>query len=482
MSARTWTNPRTGAEEALSLEMHTASDVAARATRAHEVWVEFRRYTAAERAIVLETLAAGLEAHEDELVVIADTESALGETRLRGELARTAFQLRMFAGALGASNILAEERDEPVEGPPPAGRPELVRRYIPLGPVAVFGASNFPFAFSVLGGDTASALAAGCTVVVKEHSAQPQLGKRTVEVARESLQAAGHNPDIIQSVRGTQAGADLVAAPEISAVGFTGSLSGGRTLYDIAVNRPHPIPFYGELGSMNQVVVTREAAAARPEEIGKGFVESLLLGAGQFCTKPSVLIYPRESSVLETAKKLLAEAEPVALLTTKIADQYIRQVEQMRQAPSVMIASGRQSADSGAWVTPSLFEASVDEITREGSPLGEECFGPSAVVVPYDSDEDVARILSSDEGILVGCIHAEDDDPQAGSVVDALTRRAGRVVWNGWPTGVAVTRAQMHGGPYPAATVPGATSVGLHAVMRFVRPVVWQSFPESMRA
>ena len=481
MPARTWTNPRTGAEETLSLAMHTPEEVAEIAARSHTVWLEFRQSTSDQRAAVLESLAAGLEAHEDELVEIADLESALGETRLRGELARTAFQLRMFAEALTQGTILEDERDEPVEGPPPAGRPELVRRYIPLGPVAVFGASNFPFAFSVLGGDTASALAAGCTVVVKEHSAQPRLGERTVAVARESLQAAGHNPDIIQSVRGTQAGADLVGAPEISAVGFTGSLSGGRTLYDIAVNRAHPIPFYGELGSMNQVVVTREAAAARPEEIGKGFVESLLLGAGQFCTKPSVLLYPRESRLLETVKALLDEAEPMALLTTKIADQYASRVEQMRQAPSVVVAAGRQTADAGAWVTPTLFEASVDEITREGSPLSEECFGPSAVVVPYDSDEDVSRILSSDEGILVGCIHAEPNDPQADDVIDALTRRAGRVVWNGWPTGVAVTRAQMHGGPYPAATVPGATSVGLHAVMRFARPVVWQSFPEDKR-
>ena len=482
MPARTWTNPRTGAEETLSLPMHTPDEVATIAARAHDVWSEFRRYTGAQRAAVLESLASGLEDNDDELVEIADTESALGEARLRGELARTAFQLRMFAEGLTAGTILAEEQDDPVDGPPPAGRPELVRRYIPLGPVAVFGASNFPFAFSVLGGDTASALAAGCTVVVKEHSAQPRLGARTVQVAREALEAAGHNPDIIQSVRGTQAGADLVAAHEISAVGFTGSLSGGRALYDIAVNRPHPIPFYGELGSMNQVVVTREAAAARPEEIGKGFVESLLLGAGQFCTKPSVLIYPRESRVLETVKTLLDESGPMALLTTKIAEQYTSRLEQMRQAPSIVVAAGQHSENPGAWVTPTLFEASVDEITREGSPLGEECFGPSAVVVPYDSDEDVASVLRSDEGILVGCIHAEDSDAQAPDIVDALTRRAGRVVWNGWPTGVAVTRAQMHGGPYPAATVPGATSVGLHAVMRFVRPVVWQSFPQNTRS
>ena len=482
MPARTWTNPRTGEEEALSLEMHNANDVAQIAARSREVWGDVRDYSAPNRASILETLAAALEDHEDELVQIADTESALGETRLRGELARTAFQLRMFKDALLDGGILAQERDEAVEGPPPAGRPELVRTYRPLGPVAVFGASNFPFAFSVLGGDTASAVAAGCTVVVKEHSAQPRLAARTVEVAREALREAGHNPDMILSVRGTQAGADLVAAPEISAVGFTGSLGGGRFLYDIAVNRPTPIPFYGELGSMNQVVVTRSAGASRAEEIGKGFVESMLLGAGQFCTKPSVLIYPRESSVLDVAKALLAEAEPMALLTTKIADQYSARIAEMSQVPSVGIAEGKGSTNPGAWVTPTLFEASVEEITRDSSPLREECFGPSAVAVAYDSDDDISRMLNSDEGILVGCLHAEQDDPQAAGVAELLSSRAGRVVWNGWPTGVAVTRTQMHGGPYPAATVPGATSVGLHAVMRFVRPVVWQSFPAEYRS
>ena len=379
--------------------------------------------------------------------------------------------------------ILQTEHDAAIDGPPPQGRPELVRTYQPLGPVAVFGASNFPFAFSVLGGDTASALAAGCTVVVKEHPAQPLLGARTVELSRIALGNAGLNPDILLSVRGTQAGADLVAADEITAVGFTGSVHGGRFLFDIATNRPRPIPIYGELGSMNPVVVTESAAQTRAESIAQGFVDSLLLGAGQFCTKPSVLLYPRSSAVAEKVASLLAtRAEPLALLTAGIAEQFAQRVSLMRAAPSRVLAGAEATEIPGSWVTPALFEASIEEMTTPDSPLREECFGPSAVVVPYDSDGELLDFLNSDDGFLVGCVHAEDDDPQGFAVAEALALRAGRVVWNGWPTGVAVTRVQMHGGPYPAATVPGATSVGLHAVMRFVRPVAWQSFPESFRA
>ena len=477
MATRNWVSPRTGESKELDLELHTSEQVREIAARSKAAGAEFRHYTLGQRADVLESLAGGLEHHAEELVGIADLESALGSARLTGEVARTAFQLRMFATALNEGSILADEKDETVEGPPPAGRPELVRKYQGLGPVAVFGASNFPFAFSVLGGDTASAMAAGCPVVVKEHSAQPMLGARTVEMARHTLEKAGHNPDILLSVRGTQAGAELVAAPEIAAVGFTGSLTGGRALYDIAVNRPSPIPFYGELGSVNRVVVTPGAAADRPEDIGRGFVESMLLGAGQFCTKPSVLLYPADSKVLDTARALVQSAEPMALLTPTIAGEFSRRVLEMSSEASATVSSEKTPDSPGAWVAPVLIEASVEELLSPESQLNAECFGPAAVAVGYRSHEEVLQLLDSDEGMLVGCVHAEEGEPEAVEIAEALGRRAGRVVWNGWPTGVAVSGVQMHGGPYPAATVPGATSVGLHAVMRFVRPVVWQSFP-----
>ena len=480
MATRSWVSPRTGESKELDLELHTGQQVREVAVRSKAASEEYRLYAPSQRADVLEALASGLEQHVEELVGIADLESALGPTRLTGEVARTAFQLRMFATALKDGTILTDEKDEAVEGAPPAGRPELVRKYQGLGPVAVFGASNFPFAFSVLGGDTASALAAGCSVVVKEHSAHPMLGARTVEMARHTLERAGHNPDIVLSVRGTEAGAELVAAPEIAAVGFTGSLAGGRALYDIAVNRPSPVPFYGELGSVNRVVITPGAAADRPEELGRGFVESLLLGAGQFCTKPSVLLYPHDSKILDTVRALVESAEPMALLTPKIAGEYGKRVKEMSAVASATVSAEKTPDSLGAWVTPVLFEASVEELLSRGSQLNAECFGPAGVAVGYRSNDEVLQLLDSDEGMLVGCLHAEEDEPEALAIAELLGRRAGRVVWNGWPTGVAVSGAQMHGGPYPAATVPGATSVGLHAVMRFVRPVVWQSFPSKL--
>jgi len=299
-------------------------------------------------------------------------------------------------------------------------------------------------------------------------------------MARHTLEKAGHNPDIVLSVRGTEAGAELVAAHEIAAVGFTGSLAGGRALYDIAVNRPSPVPFYGELGSVNRVVITPGAAADRPEELGRGFVESMLLGAGQFCTKPSVLLYPHDSKILDTVRALVESAEPMALLTPKIAGEYGKRVKEMSAVASATVSAEKTPDSLGAWVTPVLFEASVEELLSRGSQLNAECFGPAGVAVGYRSNDEVLKLLDSDEGMLVGCLHAEEDEPEALAIAELLGRRAGRVVWNGWPTGVAVSGAQMHGGPYPAATVPGATSVGLHAVMRFVRPVVWQSFPSQL--
>jgi methionine synthase I (cobalamin-dependent) len=302
-----------------------------------------------------------------------------------------------------------------------------------------------------------------------------------VEIARDALTRASENPDLLISVRGTQAGALLVQAPEIQAVGFTGSVSGGRFLVDHSVSRPTPITFYGELGSINPVVISPQAAATRGDEIGQGFIDSLMLGAGQFCTKPSVLIYPKDSSIIEVAQKALATLGPIPLLTTKIATAYRKRVQEMTGGNATNLVSDAPVEEEGAWVRPALFQTTVEEMLSENSPLREECFGPAAVVVPYSTEAEALQLSRLGGGVLVGCVHGEPNDPLAGEVIQALASRAGRVVWNGWPTGLAVAPAQMHGGPYPAATVPGATSVGLHAASRFARPVVFQSVPEAFR-
>jgi len=465
----------------LVISDHSKWEVLEIALASRRAWDGFRHYPSHERARVLHIIADALGSSAPEVVPLADEECALGLPRLTGEVARTSFQLRMFAEALEKNELLPPEIDLSDAAGPPAGRPELVRHYVPLGPVAVFGASNFPFAFGVLGGDFASALAAGCTVVVKEHSAHPRLARRLVEITRAALHSAGENPDLILSVRGTAAGAELVRAPEIAAVGFTGSLSGGRFLFDLAVSRPTPIPFYGELGSVNPVIVSRKAAHTRAEEIGRGFVDSLLLGAGQFCTKPSVLCYPEGSSVLDYVVDALSQASPVPLLTPKIADAYTRQVAKISASKATNLLKMPAPDRMGAWVAPAVFQTSVAEMLSESSAVQEECFGPAAVVVPYSTDEEALTLASQGGGALVGCVHGEDGDLLAGELVRALATRTGRVVWNGWPTGVSVAPTQMHGGPYPAATVPGATSVGLHAAARFSRPIVFQAVPPALR-
>jgi len=481
MAPREWTNPRTGESLELPINDHSPAEVAEISESSYRAWLGYRDFGMGDRARVLNTIANALEAHSTEVVGIADEESALGEPRLVGEVARTVFQLKMFANALVEGSLFPTEIDEAVEGNPPAGRPELRRTTVSLGPVAVFGASNFPFAFGVLGGDVASALAAGCSVVVKEHSAQPRLSMKLVEIAQSALRSASYDPNLFLSVRGTQAGAHLVQEPRIVAVGFTGSVSGGRYLFDLATSRANPIPFYGELGSINPVVISRKAAASRGDQIAQGFVDSLLLGAGQFCTKPSVLIYPEGSSIMEVVQKALNGVDPMALLTTRIASSYRARVEEMTQGNATNLLTQESVSQPGAWVRPALFQTSAEEMLKDETVLREECFGPAAVVVPYATDEEALRLSSMGGGVLVGCVQGEDDDALARDIIRALAPRAGRIVWNGWPTGVSVAPAQMHGGPYPAATVPGATSVGLHAAARFVRPIVFQSMPESMR-
>lgn len=429
-----------------------------------------------ERSQALEAIAAELDRHVEELAHTADEETHLGMPRLTGEIARTSFQLRMFATGLRDGAILPTESEAAVPGPPPQGHPAFTRRYVPLGVVGVFGASNFPFAFGVLGGDTASALAAGCAVVVKEHPAHPRSSARLVALARSALAAAGAPQDLIGSVTGLQEGIDLVRAPKVRAIGFTGSLAAGRALHDVAAQRPDPIPFYGELSSINPVVVTPEAARTRSDQIAAGFVESMTLGAGQFCTKPAVLIAPTSAGLADKAIELIMNVPGMSLLTPDIAARYVESIGALADRPAVRVCVPDTSSEGQ--VSAAIIETSVEEFLNPDSPVRRECFGPSSVVVTYDDPRQALEVLNIDEGILVGCVHGVDGEEIAAEFLHALERRAGRVVWNGWPTGVAVTGLQMHGGPWPSSTSSLHTSVGLDAVYRFARPVALQDWPE----
>jgi NADP-dependent aldehyde dehydrogenase len=429
-----------------------------------------------QRGIALTSIADSLDSHADELVALADAETALGLDRLRGEVARTSYQLKMFAELLADPGFLAGGTDEHVPGPPPEGRPQLHQVLVPIGPVAVFAASNFPFAFSVMGGDTASALAAGCAVVVKAHPAHPRLSLVTATLARDALLSRGWNPDVIQVVSGHETGRAVIAAPQVRAVAFTGSQAGGMALLEIARGRPDPIPFYGELGSVNPVFIT-PGALSKDNTLATDWITSLTLGAGQFCTNPSLIVAPRGAilSEIQVAAKRVPNGH---FLTQNIERTYFENFNNLASLDGVRIEVAPTERAGAACAAPVgiLSVAAADFLTQR-SALLEECFGPAGIVIEYDHIEELLAIAQAMNGCLVAAVHGRDDDPLAAALVTHASRIAGRVVWNGWPTGLSVSPHQHHGGPFPASTDPLFTSVGGGAARRFVRPVVFQSVP-----
>jgi NADP-dependent aldehyde dehydrogenase len=429
----------------------------------------------AERAAWISATADALDAAADRLVPLAIDESALPEPRLRGEVARSSGQLRLFAEALADGSLqeliidLADPDAEPVP------RPDLRRMLIPLGPVLVFAASNFPFAFSVSGGDTASALAAGCPVVVKCHPGHPRLSEAVAEVMITALREAGAPAGTLGLIYGDQVGVEALRDPRVKASGFTGSVAGGLALHEIAVNRPDPIPFYGELGSLNPAFVLPGAVEERRSEIASGFVTSYTRGVGQFCTKPGLLFLPAGHGL---EKEIVAAAEDVAtarMLNERIHQGYIRGLAKLRERDGLEPLVTGDESDQAA--SASLFKTTVPRLIEDASVLLTECFGPTSIVVEYEDDELYAA-ASLISGNLTATVHGADSDKDvAQRLLPLLQERAGRVVWNGWPTGVAVSWAMQHGGPFPATVGSIHTSVGTTAARRFQRPVCFQDTP-----
>ncbi|MGK3954463.1 aldehyde dehydrogenase (NADP(+)) [Microbacterium sp. I2] len=447
--------------------------LAAAAAAAAPIW---RGSDAATRASWLRAAADALDAHIDELVVIADEETRLGETRLRGEVGRTTGQLRLFATVVEEGSYLELTVDDadPAATPP---RPELRRMLTGVGAVAVFSASNFPFAFSVAGGDTASALAAGNPVIVKAHSGHPRLSERTATIVAEALVAAGAPEGSLALVEGREAGNALVQHPVIQAAGFTGSLGGGRALFDLASGRPDPIPFYGELGSVNPVVITPAAVAARGEALAQGLVGSFTLGVGQFCTKPGVVFVPAGAGFEELVAGFATGATGGPLLTDRITAAFPEGIEHLEADPSVSVVAHGLPAEAGT-ARPVVLSTDAAAVAARPGTLLEECFGPVTLLVRYSSDEELLTALRAVPGSLTGTLHSEPGDDVA-AVLAVLERKVGRVLFAGWPTGVAVTWSQHHGGPWPATTSLH-TSVGATAIRRFLRPVTFQDAPESL--
>lgn len=453
-------------------------DQAAKA--AEEAFWTFGYSTREERAKFINTIADEIDARGDEITEIGTQETGLPEARLQGERGRTVGQLRLFASHILDGAYLDRRYDEALPDRAPLPRPDLRLMQRPIGPVAVFGASNFPLAFSVAGGDTASALAAGCPVVVKGHSAHPGTGEIVAQAIDAAIKKCGVHPGVFSLIQGGKrdVGQSLVQHPLIKAVGFTGSLGGGRALFDLCASRPEPIPFFGELGSVNPMFLLPKAVAARGAELGKGWVGSLTMGAGQFCTNPGIAVVidgPDADAFVASAKEELATVSAQTMLTDGMAETYRAGAKRVAATSGVKEVLTTSCDLRNA--TPYLFET-TGENWLSNHELGEEVFGPLGLVVRVKDVAEMRTIAKALEGQLTCTLHLDAGDAaDARSLLPILEHKAGRVLANGFPTGVEVSDTMVHGGPYPASTNFGATSVGTMAIRRFLRPVCYQNIP-----
>lgn len=450
---------------------------------AEEAFWSYGYATRAERATFLRAIADEIEARAELITEIGSRESGLPQARLQGERGRTVGQLRLFADHVEAGDYLDRRHDAALPDRAPLPRPDLRMMQRPIGPVAVFGASNFPLAFSTAGGDTAAALAAGCPVVVKGHSAHPGTGEVISEAIHAAIQSCGVHPGVFSNIQGGKrdVGQALVQHPLIKAVGFTGSLGGGRALFDLCAQRPEPIPLFGELGSVNPMFLLPEALSARGDTIGAGWAGSLTMGAGQFCTNPGIAVVidgPDADAFVSAAKAGLTDVGEQIMLTDGIASAYRDGRDRVSSAAGVQEVLTSTCDLRGA--TPYLFE--TDGATwLSNEELGEEVFGPLGLVVRVKDTAEMETIAKSLVGQLTCTLHMDDGDAaMARKLLAVLERKAGRILANGFPTGVEVADTMVHGGPYPASTNFGATSVGTLSIRRFLRPVCYQNIPENV--
>lgn len=452
--------------------------------RAQEAFLRFKKLTLKERAAFMYLVADEIESLGTELIDAAQSETSLGEGRLTGEKARTVNQWRIYADALLNSNVLPVQIDTAIPGRTPP-RPDIRKTYTGLGVVVVFGASNFPFAFSTAGGDTASAIAAGCSVIFKSHSGHPKTSAIMASAIGRAAAKAGLPNGIFAAIAtdGATGGQYLVKHPLVKAVGFTGSLYGGRALFDLASQRPDPIPVFAEMGSVNPVFLLPGRLAASAEEVATQYAGSLTLGVGQFCTNPGIFVAPNTSDLprfLDTLAAQISQIAPSRMLHPGIAASYHKnKADLLGQAGvDVLVAVNEDSPETHGNATVATVSA---QRFLANPKLGEEVFGPFGLVVTYESPSEALAIANQLEGQLTTTVLAEPSElGQHTELVAALTEKCGRLLLNGFPTGVEVCGAMQHGGPYPASTDSRFTSVGPDAIKRFARPISYQNWPDEM--
>ncbi len=463
----------------------TTEEVDRAAKLAEAAFESYRQKSGHERAAFLEAIGSAIMDLGDQLIDVCGQETGLPEGRLKGERGRTVGQLGLFAKLLSEGSWVGATIDTALPDRTPFPRPDLRQMQIALGPVAVFGASNFPLAFSVAGGDTASALAAGCPVVVKGHPAHPGTSELIARAILSAAEQCGMPDGVFSMVHGTghAVGISLVKHPLIHAVGFTGSFRGGRAIYDMAAARPTPIPVYAEMGSTNPVFVLPGALKERGAALAEAYKNSVTLGVGQFCTNPGLAIglsSPDMDAFAEKARDNFAASTSATMLTSQIRDSYDAGAGRLQSLEGVTLERTGQAAGEGAQGIPRLLSTSAAALLQDAT-LREEVFGPSSMLVYADSKAQMLEVARGLEGHLTATLQATEDDLlQYRDLIEILTRKVGRLIINGFPTGVEVCHAMVHGGPYPATTDARMTSVGTSAITRFTRPICYQGFSDAL--
>lgn len=429
------------------------------------------------RAELLDAIATSLESRRVDLVAAAEAETGLSHARLDGELTRAALQFRMFGEVLRDGAYVEATIDHAADTPLGRG-PDLRRMLVPLGPVAVFGASNFPFAFSVAGGDTAAALAAGCPTILKAHPSHPLTSHASAAAIEAAVRDLGGPEGVVATVYGEQAGRSLVRHPVIRAAALTGSVNAARAIQAAIDERPDPIPLYAELSSVNPIVVLSDAAAGRGDQIAEGLFGSFTNSGGQLCTKPGLAFIPSDpggDGLVDALRTRVDASGGTVLLNERIRDGYENRATEFERAGARVSARPKIDPGAGFTVAPTLLEVGVAGLTAE---IADECFGPLLIVVRYDDAADLDASLATVPPSLTGSLHSGpgDDADVVRRLVDVLAARAGRIVFDGYPTGVRVSWAQHHGGPWPSTNAVH-TSVGATSIRRFLRPLAWQDAP-----
>ena len=470
--------------EALPHAFHqaTAQEVDAAANAAATAYPAYRALSAQRRAHFLESVADELDALDDEFIALVCRETALPAARIQGERKRTSGQMRLFAEVLRRGDFYGARIDRALPDRQPLPRPDLRQYRIGLGPVAVFGASNFPLAFSTAGGDTAAALAAGCPVVFKAHSGHMATAERVADAIIRAAEASGMPAGVFNMIYGAGVGEALVKHPAIQAVGFTGSLKGGRALCDMAAARPQPIPVFAEMSSINPVIVLPQALQARADTITRDLTASVVQGCGQFCTNPGLVIgigSPQFTAFTRQVAQLIGDQPAQTMLNTGTLSSYGKGLQRLLAHPGIKHLAGHPQAGNQA--QPQLFKADASLLVDGDEVLQEEVFGPTTVFVEVADQAQLSAALHGLHGQLTATIIGETADfAQFSELTALLEQKVGRILINGYPTGVEVCDSMVHGGPFPATSDARGTSVGTLAIDRFLRPVCFQNYPDSL--